>query len=110
MARTARRSGWAVPTCLASALLLAACSNAARGSSPGGPTAKPPLLIGASMSLSGDFATLADPALKGYKLWVDTVNAQVGLLGRTVGLDVVDDPPHPPQLVLTTANLTTPAH
>ena len=77
MVRTARRSSWAVLGCVAAALLLGACSSSAAPSSTGSSTnSGPPLVIGASMSLSGDFATLADPALKGYKLWAATVNKQ----------------------------------
>src|SRR5260370_34903162 len=100
MARTAGRSGWAVPACLAAALLLAACGSSATAGSAGNKTAsKPPLLIGASMSLSGDFATLADPAVKGYQLWAATVNAKGGLLGRKVSLKIVDDASNPTQVV-----------
>jgi branched-chain amino acid transport system substrate-binding protein len=62
------------------------------------------------MSLSGDFATLADPALKGYKLWVDTVNAKGGLLGRKVSLKVVDDASNPTQVVSNYENLITADH
>src|SRR5271165_6011295 len=103
MARTARRSGWAVPTCLASALLLAACSTSASGSS--NSAAKPPIVIGISMSLSGDFADMAKPALQGYQLWADTVNARGGLLGRKVELKIVDDASNPTQAVNNYENL-----
>src|ERR1700730_7372973 len=91
--KTVIGSGWHAVPCLAAALVLAACSSAA-SSSPSGTTTTtsgPPLVIGISMSLSGDFADLAVPALKGYKLWAATVNANGGLLGRKVSLKVVDD-------------------
>src|SRR5579859_4017563 len=103
MAIAARRSSWAVPACLASALLLAACSTSASGSSNN--VAKPPLVIGISMSLSGDFADMAKPALRGYQLWADTVNARGGLLGRKVDLKVVDDASNPTQAVTNYENL-----
>jgi branched-chain amino acid transport system substrate-binding protein len=68
------------------------------------------MVIGASMSLSGDFATLADPALKGYKLWAATVNKQGGLLGRKVSLKIVDDASNPTQVVTNYENLITADH
>jgi branched-chain amino acid transport system substrate-binding protein len=62
------------------------------------------------MSLSGDFADLASPALKGYELWADTVNANGGLLGRKVSLKVVDDASNPTQAVTNYENLITADH
>jgi branched-chain amino acid transport system substrate-binding protein len=62
------------------------------------------------MSLSGDFATLADPALKGYKLWAATVDAKGGLLGRKVSLKIVDDASNPTQVVTNYENLITADH
>src|SRR5258705_3367675 len=67
--------------------------------------AGPPLVIGASMSLSGDFAEYADPAKKGYELWAETVNAKGGLLGRQVSLKIVDDASNPTQVVSNYQNL-----
>src|SRR6202035_2700876 len=100
MVRTVRRSGWAVLGCAAAALSLGACGGSGTSSSPGSSTgSKPPPVIGASMSLSGDFGTLADPALKGYQLWAATVNKQGGLLGRKVSLKIVDDASNPTQAV-----------
>ncbi len=62
------------------------------------------------MSLSGDFATLAGPALKGYELWAATVNAKGGLLGRKVSLKIVDDASNPTQVVTNYENLITADH
>ncbi len=62
------------------------------------------------MSLSGDFADLADPAKKGYELWADTVNAKGGLLGRKVSLKVVDDASNPTQVVTNYENLISADH
>jgi branched-chain amino acid transport system substrate-binding protein len=107
MVSTVRRS-WTVPACLAAALLLGACSTSATTSSPGSSGA--PLVIGASMSLSGDFADLAGPAKKGYDLWADTVNAKGGLLGRKVSLKIVDDASNPTQVVTNYQNLITADH
>jgi branched-chain amino acid transport system substrate-binding protein len=62
------------------------------------------------MSLSGDFADLADPAKKGYQLWAATVNAKGGLLGRQVSLKIVDDASNPTQVVTNYENLITADH
>jgi branched-chain amino acid transport system substrate-binding protein len=99
------------------AALLVACSGAGPTAGPGvtskagsgGPTG-PPLTIGISMSLSGDFADLADPAVKGYKLWADSVNAKGGLLGRRVVLKIVDDASNPTQAVSNYETLITADH
>ena len=71
---------------------------------------KPPLVIGISMSLSGDFADLAKPAVQGYQLWADTVNAHGGLLGRKVELKIVDDASNPTQAVSNYENLISADH
>ncbi len=111
MVSNVARSGWAALACLAAALSLAACSTSAANSSAGSKTASgPPLVIGVSMSLSGDFASLANPALKGYKLWASTVNAKGGLLGRKVTLKIVDDASNPTQVVTNYENLITADH
>src|SRR5258708_40039738 len=108
MARIAARRGWAGPACLVAALIFGACSSSATtpqsasatDTSPGATRPSgPPLVIGASMSLSGDFAELADPAKKGYDLWAATVNAKGGLLGRKVSLKIADDASNPTQVV-----------
>jgi branched-chain amino acid transport system substrate-binding protein len=104
MVSTGRRSGWAVPAWLAAALLLGACSAPENSSSP---SSSQPLVIGASMSLTGDFADLAQPAKKGYELWQETVNAKGGLLGRKVNLKIVDDASSPTQVVTNYQNLIT---
>src|SRR5258708_7530212 len=115
MAMTVRRRGGAGAVCLVAALVPAACSSSAKppsgapSPSSSGPSG-PPLVIGASMSLSGDFANLADPAKKGYELWAATVNATGGLLGRKVTLKIVDDASNPTQEVTTYQNLITAAH
>lgn len=88
MASTTRRSGWAVLA------LASACSSSASGPAGGSSAAVgPPLVIGISISLSGDVATLASPALRDYKLWASTVNSKGGqpdvLVSGTGGADAV---------------------
>lgn len=53
--------------------------------------AKKPIVIGVSVSLSGDFSGDGHNILEGYKLWVKDVNRSGGLLGRPVQLKYLDD-------------------
>jgi len=135
MATTVGRSRFAGRAYLVAALLLAACGSSATKtqsttSSPSATTgaapttaspasttapvsttaAGPPLVIGASLSLSGDFADYADPAKKGYELWAETVNAKGGLLGHKVNLKIVDDASNPTQVVTNYQNLISADH
>jgi branched-chain amino acid transport system substrate-binding protein len=50
-----------------------------------------PVLVGADLSLTGDFATTGVPYSQGYKLWAKNVNAHGGLLGRKVDLTILSD-------------------
>jgi branched-chain amino acid transport system substrate-binding protein len=60
---------------LAVALLAASCSSSSASNST---KVTKPLLIGISLSLTGDFADPGKAAQKGYELWRDTVNAKGG--------------------------------
>src|SRR3954452_13138863 len=95
--------------CLAAgaALALAACSSPGSGSGGAGASAgpEPPLLIGASVSLTGDFADSGKAVKNGYELWADTVNAKGGVLGRPVRMKIVDDTSSPNQVVTNYQNL-----
>jgi branched-chain amino acid transport system substrate-binding protein len=92
---------------LAAALMLASCAPAATPTS-APPTAAPatavpapttaatatqapPIKIGISLSLSGDFSADGQAFQQGYQLWADTINKNGGLLGRQVQLDIVSD-------------------
>jgi branched-chain amino acid transport system substrate-binding protein len=82
------RHGLALPAIvLAVALVAAGCSGGGGG---GGDSGKP-LVIGASLPLSGDFAQPGEASRRGYTIWQDMVNANGGLLGRQVELKIVDD-------------------
>jgi branched-chain amino acid transport system substrate-binding protein len=70
--------------------MLAACSSGGTGSSPPA-NSKKPILIGASLSLTGDFSADGKAFLRGYQLWVRDVNAAGGLLGRKVKLIYLND-------------------
>ncbi len=73
-------------------------------------TSHPPLLIGGSVSLTGDFADSGQAVQRGYQLWADTVNKHGGLLGRKVALKLVDDTSSPTQVVTNYQNLITKDH
>jgi branched-chain amino acid transport system substrate-binding protein len=50
-----------------------------------------PIKVGASLSFSGDFSDDGKAFQQGYQLWADSVNANGGLLGRPVQLDIISD-------------------
>ncbi len=86
-----------------SACLVAACSSSGSSSSTGvtntsSPTNTKPILIGASLSLTGDFSADGQAFQKGYQLWASDVNAHGGLLGRHVTLKILNDNSSPTQV------------
>jgi branched-chain amino acid transport system substrate-binding protein len=81
------------------AALLAACSSGSGSTSSSSSGAKGPILIGASLSLTGDFSADGIAFEKGYKLWAHDVNASGGLLGRQVKLIIDNDASSPTQVV-----------
>jgi len=72
-------------------LAVAGCGSSSSAANQG------PIRIGASLSLTGSYATEAIGAYDAMKLWTQDVNAQGGLLGRQVQLDVYDDQSDPAQ-------------
>lgn len=100
-----RRTGPVVVTSLM-VMALAACAsssnNAGANASAG---TKAPLVIGASVSLTGDFADSGKAVKAGYELWASAVNAKGGVLGRTVQMKIVDDTSSPTQVVTNYQNL-----
>src|SRR5439155_21661068 len=58
-----------------------------------------PIVIGISLSQTGDFSDPGKAAMRGYQLWADTVNASGGILGRQVELKIADDASSPNQAV-----------
>jgi branched-chain amino acid transport system substrate-binding protein len=84
---------------LGAAAVLAAGLAAGCGSgSSGAGSAKPPILIGASLSLTGDFSADGQAYERGYELWEHDVNASGGLLGRKVQLVILNDNSSPTQV------------
>jgi branched-chain amino acid transport system substrate-binding protein len=57
-----------------------------------------PIVIGASLSLSGDFSADGQAFDRGYHLWAAYQNAHGGLLGHKVELDVISDSSDPTQV------------
>ena len=86
--------------------LAAGCSSSSNSS--GG--SKSPIVIGASLSLTGDFSTDGQAFQKGYNLWVSEVNRHGGILGRQVKLDVLNDNSSPTQVVTNYQKLITVNH
>jgi branched-chain amino acid transport system substrate-binding protein len=110
MSRGRRRT--VVVVAALAALAGAACSKGGGGTggSSSGPSNATPIVIGISLSASGDFSDPSAAAKKGYQLWADTLNASGGLLGRQVQLKIVDDTSSPDQVVTNYQNLITKDH
>jgi branched-chain amino acid transport system substrate-binding protein len=85
------------------AAALAACSSSGGGS-------KSPVVIGASLSLTGQFSGDGQAFQKGYELWAKDQNAKGGLLGRPVKLDIVNDASSPTEVVTNYQNLINTKH
>lgn len=100
---------WRVAPLGVVSLLVVALTACSSGSNNGGAHASPgttaPLVIGASVSLTGDFADSGKAVKAGYELWANTVNAKGGILGRQVQMKIVDDASSPDQVVTNYQNL-----
>jgi branched-chain amino acid transport system substrate-binding protein len=85
---------------------VAACSSSGSsspsgtGSSSGSSSSasKSTIVIGASLSLSGDFSTDGVAFQKGYELWESDVNAHGGLMGHPVSVKILNDNSDPTQV------------
>ena len=87
--------------CVAAALAAGCSSSGSSSSSSSGSTTttKAPIVIGASLSLTGDFSADGVAFERGYQLWANDVNAAGGLLGRKVELRILNDASSPTQVV-----------
>jgi len=77
-------------------LPVAACgsdddSGGSSGGSSNGSEGGPPIKIGASLPLTGDFSEPGKAAQQGYKVWEAMTNEGGGLLGRQVKFTIRDD-------------------
>src|SRR5215475_14085788 len=77
----------------AAVMILAACSSSSGGSTSSSSTSatKSPILIGTSLSLTGDFSVDGQAFERGYNLWVKQVNKSGGLHGHKGTLKMTND-------------------
>jgi branched-chain amino acid transport system substrate-binding protein len=75
------------------AMVVAACSSSGSSTTSSSPSAatKSPIVIGTSLSLTGDFSVDGQAFQRGYNLWVTDINKSGGLLGHKVQLKVLND-------------------
>ena len=74
------------------AIALASCSSSSTTTpSSSGNATKSPILIGTSLSQTGDFSVDGQAFERGYDLWVQNINKHGGLLGHKVTLKVLND-------------------
>ena len=93
-------------TAVLSTATLAACGNSTSGSS----SSAKPIIIGTSLSLTGDFSTDGVAFERGYKLWESDVNAHGGINGRKVQLIILNDNSSPTQVDTNYTDLITVKH
>ena len=102
------RRTWFASTLVAGLVAIAAVAGIATS---GAGAAKPkPIVVGVSLSLSGDFSDGGKDARRGYLLWAADVNARGGLLGRPVKIKILDDGSSPTQVVTNYQQLITKDH
>jgi branched-chain amino acid transport system substrate-binding protein len=85
-----------VSVALASLVTVATSSGA---SSSGSIAKGQPVLIGASLSITGDFSGDGQAFQQGYELWAADQNAKGGLLGHKIVLKILNDTSDPTQVV-----------
>jgi branched-chain amino acid transport system substrate-binding protein len=91
-------------TAVLATALVAACGSSSSGSS------SKPILIGASLSLTGDFSADGNAYERGYELWEHDVNAHGGIDGRKVQLIILNDNSSPTQVDTNYTDLITVKH
>jgi branched-chain amino acid transport system substrate-binding protein len=87
-----------IAACSSSSSTTTSSSGASSSTSSSAAANKTPIIIGASLSLTGDFSTDGLAFQKGYQLWESTVNAAGGIMGRTVQLKILNDNSDPNQV------------
>jgi branched-chain amino acid transport system substrate-binding protein len=91
-------------TAVLATALVAACGSSSSGSG------SKPILIGASLSLTGDFSADGNAYERGYELWEHDVNAHGGIDGRKVQLIILNDNSSPTQVDTNYTDLITVKH
>ncbi|MFL5624955.1 MAG: amino acid ABC transporter substrate-binding protein [Ktedonobacteraceae bacterium] len=89
-------------------LVLSACGGSTSSNNTNQP--QPPIKIGISVSLSGDFSADGKAFQQGYQVWADDVNKHGGLLGRQVELHFLSDASSTTQVVTNYQKLITVDH
>lgn len=98
-----RSFAWFAAMGIVVALTLTACGSGTAGQTGGQPASESeagasggqPIVIGASLSLTGQYQRQALDQQAGYDMWVNEINAKGGLLGRQVQLKIYDDQSDP---------------
>jgi branched-chain amino acid transport system substrate-binding protein len=90
---------------VATAAMLASCGSGGTGAQ-----SKAPIVIGASLSLTGGFSSDGQAFQRGYELWQSDVNGHGGILGRQVKLVILNDNSSPTQVVANYQKLITVDH
>jgi branched-chain amino acid transport system substrate-binding protein len=92
MTRSSARRPLALIAVLVAGLLVAACAGpgASTGPAATGTSAVGPIRVGAVFPISGNAAALAGPELRGVQIAVDMANADGGIGGRPIALEVRD--------------------
>lgn len=72
------------------AMGIAACSSSSSSGTSSG-ASKTPVVVGTSLSLTGDFSADGQAFQRGYNLWAQDINKSGGLLGHPVQLKIVND-------------------
>jgi len=93
-------------TAILASSLIAACGSSGSHS----PSSSGPILIGTSLSLTGDFSTDGQAFERGYEIWANDVNTHGGLLGRQVKLVILNDNSSPTQVDTNYTDLITVKH
>jgi branched-chain amino acid transport system substrate-binding protein len=101
-----------LPVGITAAMLTAALAACSSSSTPSGGTTAPksPILIGASLSLTGDFSADGQAFKRGYELWEHDVNAGGGIDGRKVQIIILNDNSSPTQVDANYTDLITVKH
>jgi branched-chain amino acid transport system substrate-binding protein len=95
----------AIGVLIAALFVLSACGGTTSGGSTPTSTAtcsgqnQPPIKIGISLSLTGDFSADGLAFQQGYQLWANTVNKTGGVLCHQVQLDILSDASSTTQVV-----------
>jgi branched-chain amino acid transport system substrate-binding protein len=82
---------WKPAAALVALALLAAACGGGDGDGQAGGESRDPIVIGASLPLTGEFSQPGGAAKRGYEVWLEMVNEKGGILGRPVQLSILDD-------------------